>query len=326
MNAAPRSQTTPEEMEGIRKIFNALMDQHPTQPLDRVAVVSAFEQALDALGVAYGDHFRKNLRNDPPAAWTEAITWQAFRQLGWSVSRYEDPAHGGPDFVVSHDGLHVLVECTCLSVTAMIAASGLDPDRFTEMQGYDSIAPRVRTTVSDKTKQIGKTQFPGPRLPVIAMHDAPFALFHASLAEDLIAETESMSVVYGGGVAAPTPLTTLVGSALFRPGRDGIVAARQSISAILLMNAGGTAAHLCGIINPHARYPLDPASIPHVPWLTVTNQPTVDQAVATAWVWHDESQARILPDVRELMLSFDGSAALAAMTVFPREDFRRGGR
>ena len=304
--------------------FQALMDRRPAQPLDRCAVVLAYEQALDALGVEYGDHFRKNLRCDPPAAWTEAITWQCFRQFGWASARYEDPSVGGPDFVIHHGDQQILVECTCLTEKALNEASGLDPAQFTEMQGRDSIAPRVRNTVAGKTKQIGKTEFPGPRLLVIAIHDATFPYLHASLAEDLVAETESVSVQLGGGSESATPLTTLAGSALFRPGNDGITDVRHSISGILLMNSGGTAVHMCGILNPHALHPLRPEALPQVPWLTVTNQPTEELEVAMAWVWLDQSQARILPNVRELMLSFDGGAALADMTVFPRKDLRRG--
>ncbi len=326
MSAAPRPQTSPEEMERIRAIFQALMDRRPAQPLDRPAVVTAYEQALDMLGAAYGDHFRRNLRSDPPAAWTEAVAWQCFRQLGWTCARYEDPSAGGPDFVFQRDGQQILVECTCLTEQALNEASGLVPAQFTQMQYRDPIAPRVRTTVSNKTSQIGQTKFPGPRLVVIATHDTTFPYMNASLAEDLVAETESVSVRFSGGVDTSTPVTTLAGSALFRPGGDGIAEARHSISGIVLMNAGGTAVHICGIINPHAHYPLQPEALPQVPWLTVTNHPTTDQAVAMSWVWLDQSQARILPNVRELMLSFDGSAAHPAMTVYPRADLRRGVR
>ena len=324
MSAAPRPQTSPEEMERILATFQALMDRRPAQPLDRPAVVAAFELALDVLGAAYGDHFRRNLRSDPPAAWTEAVTWQCFRQLGWSCARYEDPSVGGPDFVMQRDGQQILVECTCLTEQAFNAASGLDPARFTKRQCRDSSAPRVRTTIAGKTKQIGQTEFPGPRLVVIAIHDATFPYLHASLAEDLVAESESVSVRFGGGIDAATPVTTLAGSALFRPGVDGIAEARHSISGIILMQAGGTAAHLCGILNPHAHHPLQPEALPQMPWLTVTNQPTEELAVAMSWVWLDQSQARILPHVRELMLSFDGSAAHPAMTEYPRADLRRG--
>jgi len=326
MSAVPRSHASIEEMERILEKFQALVERHPAQPIDRPAVIRAYEQALDALGVAYAEHFRRIFRNDAPAAWTEAITWQFFRQLGWAASRYEDPSHGGPDFVFHREGQQILIECTCLTENSLNAASGLDLARFTSFQGYGSIAPRVLATVAGKTKQIGNTGFPGPRILVIAIHDATFPYLHASLAEDLVAETEKISVPMGAGIEAAIPVTTLAGSTLFRPGTEGIEAARHSISGILLMNAGGTAAHMCGILNPHALYPLQPESLPQVPWLTVTNQPTDDLAVAMSWIWLDQSQVSILPNVRELMLAFDGSAILADMTVFPREDCPRGDR
>ncbi len=283
--------------------------RQPENGMTQLDALTDFLQVLEQLGSEHAAAFRRGATQQTPGAIAEAVTWQMLRQLGAQVARYEVPGRGGPDFVAQLGGIDVLVESTSIEDETLQSITGLDPTLVGRMQTLGSSATAFRNRIKAKVRQISRTRFPGPRIVVVAYRGGNGAHDPSHVANEIIAEADRVLVAIGGGSESIRMATDLDASAWYQLAESerGFELARQSISAVLLMEIRNDHVWLGGSLNPHALHPLDPGCLPVVPWTKVVNNPIEERSFEVVTQWDDQRHHPILGDhaVCELWLDRD---------------------
>ena len=251
------------------------------------------------LEVKKPEHFSAFQHRGAESARAEAAIFSWFRSTGRDVEIAEDPATGGPDFLVSASNSALfLAEVTNLKTEAVAANSGLKTELSEPVEAFSFslITEVLRARASAKAKQLSKAEI--PRLLVITcQHRDADLILGPNAAEELLVGGSAIRVPLGADEPSVQTVTHLRDSVFFRFDDEGSVEpARRSISAILLVALGSHQAQCLGILNPEPALPFDFQLLREIPFLRVQGWPMESRSVRVEWVmgqppsatWHFE--------------------------------------
>jgi hypothetical protein len=241
-------------------------------------VVAAYDGWLEVKAPGHRKAFLRRLKDDPEAAHAEAVTFNLLRMMQKNPHPGEVVGEGGVDFICTPKGhQEFAVEVTVLQSEAVTAASGLtSPLQNGAARGFSQITTKLMQEAVNKAGQM--SGYSMPRVLVIATeHEGASLLMGAHSAEELLTGTTAFRVRIGDTEASPDVITTLKNSVFFREKNGSIEPARQSISAILLMQIREDGASVIGVMHPAAAIPLDPYTFERVHFVRLRHWPIKDR-------------------------------------------------
>ncbi len=186
-----------------------------------------------------------------------------------------------------------VVEVTALRTEAVTAKSGLaGPHIGNRIGSFAMITTALMREAVNKASQMAN--YPMPRVLVLASsHPDASLLMSAHAAEELLTGTTVISMRLGDVAAKPEVVAKLQNSVFFRSAASGeIEPARQSISAILLMNITEAGANLIGLLHPAPVHSFDPMTFDPVHFIRLRSWPIVDR-FGIEWVGPQPSPTHV---------------------------------
>lgn len=240
------------------------------------------------LEVCHPDHhkqFRERLAAAPDAAKAEAVIFSWLRQHRLEPRVGESPAEGGADFLCLPESKQsLLVEVTTLNRVAVERRSGWPDELSTRAQSFGMITANLWSKARAKAPQLAEAEV--PRVLVACLtHMGASALVGTLAAEWLMLSEPMIEVPLAerGGATPSHSVTNLKNAAFFRLEGDRIIAARRSISAILLIALWDDQLETVGLLHPDPAIPLDYTIFGDVPFLRV-EWPIQGGRLRTEWV------------------------------------------
>ncbi len=214
------------------------------------------------------------LKSNPEGAICEASTRKLLSEHRIVVEPYEEPSHGGPDFLCSRKGEVFYTEVTCITKEKVIRKTGLN-DIFEgsaehRAQYYSLLTEAFKGELCDKASQCSNLN--KPCIVVIGTFHcrAGHCCFGKRGSEDLLTGTSQIAMRYdpvqGKGVGNIYETTDLRDSAFirFQKSLNGQVeCARNPISAVLLCSFNPKT-EAVGILHPNPNHCFDRNLMPDI--------------------------------------------------------------
>jgi len=246
-------------------------------------IVKAYSLLLE---VRYPDHHRAfHLRtaSDANAANAEAVAFSWLRWHGLSPTLSDAPGLGGPDFLCSPMlAAPFLIEVTSLRPDAVSERSGWPDELNDRAHSFAMITPNLWSKTRNKASQLGGHEI-ARVLAICLTHMGAGALLGTLAAEWLMTSPPKLSVPVGGPITAIREVTDLRKSAFLAVRDGGIVAVRESISAVLLIAILEHELYAVGMLHPEPAVAFDYHSLIELPFLRL-DWPVNDGILKTEWV------------------------------------------
>ena len=217
-------------------------------------------------------HLRNWEKLPPEPAMCEAAVRQILQENGNAVEPAESLTGEvkRPDFCCRQAGKVFYVEVTCVSITKATEHTGLAdvPAENSGPTAYRHLNDLIFSACRDKTPQCSGLRSPAV-VAVCTYH------FHASSLgsqqfhlKDLLTGERVISCrvdTRTGSLARDTQEVTLLESATFlRPDGNGLVHARNCVSAVLLCGLGCNPPRVRGVLHPNPAFTLDRQLLPSI--------------------------------------------------------------
>jgi hypothetical protein len=242
-------------------------------------VIKSYVAWLEVKAPEHRAAYVRRLRDEREGAQAEAITFALLRVKRRNPTPAGVVGIGGVDFLCKPDGRpEFVVEVTALSRDVVTAKSGLaGPQSENRVGSFSMITTTLMREAVNKATQMAN--YPMARVLVLASsHPDASLLMSARAAEELLTGTTVISMRLGDVTAKPELVAKLQNSVFFRMGARGDVEpARQSISAILLMNITESGASLLGPLHPAPAHAFDTGTFDTVHFVRLREWPITDR-------------------------------------------------
>ena len=246
-------------------------------------IVTAYSLLLE---VRYPEHhraFQLRTASDPNAANAEAVVFSWLRWHGLSPTPSDTPGLGGPDFLCSPMwAAPFLIEVTSLKPDAVSERSGWPDELNDRAHSFAMITPNLWSKTRNKASQLGGHEI-ARVLAICLTHIGAGVLLGTLAAEWLMTSQPKLSVPIGDPITATREVTDLRKSAFLAIRDGGIIAVRESISAVLLIAIWENQLHAVGMLHPEPAVAFDYHSLIELPFLRL-DWPVMDGVLKTEWV------------------------------------------
>lgn len=231
----------------------------------------------------YGDagrlaRWKLLLKHQPEPAICEALVRAFLLVQVDDLSPNEDLGTGGPDYLCVRAGTRFYVETTCLLTEAVTETTKLEPTSgpTSDFQHYNRLTEKFKSVCVDKSRQCANLDAPC-LLAICTLHPPASALCFSELDAQLVLTSSTMITARfdseQGEAIGPLYQSTDLGHSSFIKPSDApdvaYVAARRSVSGMLLCGFGAGLRKVHGVLHPDAVRPFDPESLPQVPFSRV---------------------------------------------------------
>ena len=247
-------------------------------------IVDSYSTWLEVKAPAHLKSFRDRLNIDPLAARAEALTFNFLRMTRKNPEPGEILGKGGADFICRPTTKpEFVVEVTTLQTDAVTKASGLSsPLQVGAAVGFSQITTKLMNAAIDKANQLSGYEM--ARVLVIATdHEEAGLLVGSRAAEEMLTGTTALSLRIGDIAARPEVNAPLKNSVFFRAKGGKVAPARQSISAILLMQIRWDGIYVIGVLHPAPAVVFDPSTFDHVNFVRLRQWP-IEERFGIEWV------------------------------------------
>ncbi|MCP4571293.1 MAG: hypothetical protein GY838_03000 [bacterium] len=152
--------------------------------------------------------------------------------------------------------------------------------------------------MKDKAGKLSGGSRPG-LLVIGSEHPGADAVIGWPAAEALLTGDPLIEVQFGG--SGDTAMTTqLWNSAFFAGSSDGVVAKRQSVSAVLLASLWPRRCVLVGLLHPDPVRPFETSLLPDIPFVKLREWPVRRGRLETVWTHEDPRGYQVDYEVKAL--------------------------
>ncbi len=192
---------------------------------------------------------------------------------GASVSIYEHPAEGGPDFLCESAHGTFLVEVTSLSAAAVAKETGVPADYCEGARSFSPVSRKLYEKTLSKVPQL-QAQGRPTVLSITTEHVLGSALMDHWAARRLLTGKDYLTFRVGDPEMRTWVETALEDSVFYNRGYGSPTDhCRRDISAVVLVHITGGSLRAIGALNPGATFPLDPQALSSIPFFAVSQGP-----------------------------------------------------
>lgn len=250
-------------------------------------VVASYVNWLEVKAPAHSKTFRQRVEHEREAAEAEAIVFAVLHAKHKNPRPSEIIGIGGVDFHCRPlNEPEFVVEVTALKIDTVTRKSGLaGPLESNRVSSFAMITGALLTEAIGKAAQMAKYKMPRI-LFIVSSHPDASLLLGSHGARELLTGTTSFTVPLSGSSADARVSTRLRDSVFMKQNRagDGVEPARQSISAVMLVNVTANGANLIGVLHPEPAYAFEPRTFETVHFLKVVNWPIEGDQLKVEWV------------------------------------------